>query len=233
MLASSTLFNLLSASLILFAGGAIAALLFARDHKLCSRVSHGLALGGTILLLVLSFAGLSGGSFQLVLPAILPLAGGLALGLDRLSAFFLLIIAAGVFPAALYAIDYARHYKEKLASMAFMLNLFVPAIVLVVLARNVLTFLVFWEVMSLASYFLVMTENEHEETRQAGWLYFIMTHAGLACLLVGFLAMAQAAGTFTMSEWGQAASGMSSGARSVIFLVMAAGFLSKAGAIPF
>src|SRR5439155_23526454 len=156
---------------------------------------------------------------------------GLALGLDRLSAFFLLIIAVGAFPSTVYAIGYTRHYKEKQASLAFMLNIFVPAMMLVVLARNVLTFLIFWEAMSLASYFLVMTEHEHEETRRAGWLYFVMTHAGLACLLIGFLTMSQTTGTFTMAEWTTAASGMSSGMRSTIFLLMAAGFLSKAGAI--
>ena len=79
----------------------------------------------------------------------------------------------------------------------------------------------------------MMTEHEQLETRRAGWLYFIMTHGGLACLLIGFLAMSQAAGTFTMSNWAQAAVGIKSRIANRIFLVMAAGFLSKAGAIPF
>src|SRR5213076_2230141 len=67
----------------------------------------------------------------------------------------------------------------------------------------------------------------------AGWLYMVMTHAGLACLLIGFLAMLQATGSFSMPEWARAAEGVDSGVRSLVFLVMAAGFLSKAGAIPF
>src|SRR5213596_2115351 len=130
MLASSTLLTLLSASLLFFAAGAVAALVFPRDHNLSNRVSHSLALGGTIVSLALSVAGLLGGSLNIVLPAILPLAGGLALGLDRLSAFFLLIIAVGVFPPALYAIGYARHYKDRQGPMAFMLNIFIPAMIL-------------------------------------------------------------------------------------------------------
>src|SRR5437667_8808803 len=60
-----------------------------------------------------------------------------------------------------------------------------------------------------------------------------MMHAGLACLLIGFLAMSQASGTFDMSEWARSASGIDMGMRNLVFLVMAAGFLSKAGAIPF
>jgi hydrogenase-4 component B len=233
MLDSYTMRQILSASFILFVAGAGGALVLARLPNLCRHVSHSLALGGTALIFLLSIRGLIGDSFELLLPGILPLAGGLALGLDRLSAFFLLIIAVGVFPPVLYAIGYTRSYKDKQASMAFMLNVFVPAMMLVVLARNVLTFLVFWEAMSLASYFLVMTENEHDETRRAGWLYFVMTHAGLACLLIGFLAMSQATGSFTMSDWALAAIGINARMRSTVFLVMAAGFLSKAGAIPF
>src|SRR6266700_739449 len=198
------------------------------------RYPHALALAGSLLILLVSIAGLGGRSFELLLPGILPAGGGLALGMDRLSAFFLLIIGAGVIPSALYAIGYTRHYKENqaaLMSVAFIV--FIASMALVVLARNVLTFLVFWEAMSLASYFLVMTESEHEETCNAGWLYLVMMHAGLACLLIGFLAMSQASGTFNMSEWARSASGIDMGMRNLVFLVMAAGFLSKAGAIPF
>src|SRR5206468_8428461 len=138
----------------------------------------------------------------------------------------------GVIPSTLFAVGYTRQYRQEQALLGFALNVFVPAMMLVVLSRNVLTFLVFWEAMSLASYFLVMTENEHEETRSAGWLYMVMTHAGLACLLIGFLAILQATGSFTMSEWARSG-GIDAGRRNLIFLVMAAGFLSKSGAIPF
>lgn len=225
--------KLLSASLIFFAAGTTGALMFAREFGLCRWAAHGLALCGIVIMLGLAMSGLMGSSFELVLPRFLPLAGGLALGLDRLSAFFLLIIAVGTLPPTLYAIGYTKHYKEKQASLGFMLNIFIPAMMLVVLARNALTFLVFWEAMSLASYFLVMTESENGETRSAGWLYLVMTHGGLACLLIGFLAMSQAAQSFTMSEWTRVAGGLDPGMRTLVFLVMAAGFLSKAGAIPF
>src|SRR6266581_43431 len=231
MLESATI--LFSSTLTFFASGAIGALVCARHHDLCRRVTHGFVFGGSVLIFGLSILGLFGGRFELLLPGILPFAGGLALGLDRLSAFFLLIIATGVAPSALYAISYTRQYPKKQSSMGFMFNIFVPAMMLVVLARNVLTFLLFWEAMSLASYFLVMTESEHEETCNAGWLYLVMMHAGLACLLIGFLAMSQASGTFNMSEWARSASGIDMGMRNLVFLVMAAGFLSKAGAIPF
>ncbi len=233
MLNSAAMLTLLAASLMLFAGGAAGALVFDRESGRCRRMTHGLALCGTVFVLILGIAGLTGNSFELLLPRILPLAGGLALGLDRLSAFFLLTIAVGVIPSTLFAVGYTRQYRQEQALLGFSLNVFVPAMMLVVLSRNVLTFLVFWEAMSLASYFLVMTEKDRDETRSAGWLYMVMTHAGLACLLIGFLAMLQATGSFSMPEWARAAEGVDSGIRSLVFLVMAAGFLSKAGAIPF
>src|SRR4030095_6399220 len=98
---------------------------------------------------------------------------------------------------------------------------------------NVLTFLVSWELMSLASYFLVMTESDRAETRSAAWLYAVMTHAGLACLLIGFLTMVQLTGTFAMPEWAGIAGTWEPAKRNIVFVLMAVGFLSKAGAIPF
>ena len=72
----------------------------------------------------------------------LPL-GGAAFGVDRLSAFFVLVIAVGAIPATLYALGYTREYvgKHSIAGLGVALNLFLAAMVLVTLARNVLTFL--------------------------------------------------------------------------------------------
>jgi hydrogenase-4 component B len=104
--------------------------------------------------------------------------------------------------------------------------------VLVTLARNVLTFLALWELMSLASYFLVMTESERADTQSAGWVYFVMTHAGFAALLVGFLLLAHATGTMNFTDWHALAVRLDSTIRAVIFILLALGFGSKAGVIP-
>jgi hydrogenase-4 component B len=61
----------------------------------------------------------------------------------------------------------------------------------------------------------------------------VMTHAGLALLLAGFLIMSQASGSFMMSEWARAAAAIDVRLRDAAFLTMAVGLLSKAGAIPF
>jgi hydrogenase-4 component B len=116
--------------------------------------------------------------------------------------------------------------------MGFAFNVFIAAMVLVALARNVLTFLFLWEAMSLASYFLVMTEHEREDTVRAGWVYFVMTHAGFAALFLGFLLLARATGTMDFADWGAAAAKLDPTSRNLIFILLALGFGSKAGVIP-
>lgn len=111
-------------------------------------------------------------------------------------------------------------------------NAFLAGMVLVVLARNVLTFLVMWEAMSLASYFLVMTETEHRDTQHAGWMYLVMTHAGFACLLIGFLVMAHGTDTMNLSEWRVASATLSDPMRHAVFVLLALGFGAKAGVVP-
>jgi hydrogenase-4 component B len=216
-----------------FSAGAVGALVTARSPTLARVVGHGGALLGASAALAFGLAGLSGGNMQLNIPDLLPI-GGAAFGVDRLSAFFVVVIALGAIPAALYAIGYTREYagKHSLAAMGAAFNVFVAAMILVVLARNVLTFLVLWELMSLASYFLVITEHEREETLSAGWIYFVMTHAGFAALLVGFLLLMHATGTMSFTEWGAAAGKLDATSRNLVFILFALGFGSKAGIIP-
>lgn len=216
-----------------FSTGAVGALVTARSPTLARIVGHGGALLGAMGALAFALAGLAGGNMKLEISELLPI-GGAAFGVDRLSAFFVAVTALGAIPAALYAIGYTREYagKHSLAGMAFAFNVFVAAMILVPLARNVLTFLALWELMSLASYFLVITEHEHEETLTAGWVYFVMTHAGFAALLLGFLLLARATGTPSFTEWSAAAAGLHSNARNLIFVLLAFGFGSKAGVIP-
>ncbi len=186
----------------------------------------GFALGANVIL--------SGVPFALSIPQLLPLAGGLSLRLDSLSAFFLILIGVGAVPAAIYGFGYSAAYEDGTASLRMLgvaLNLFLLTMSLVTLADNTLTFLLMWEGMSLTSYFLVVTESKNESTVQAGVWYAAMTHAGLAFLLAAFiLLMNGGSGAFTDLRAGAAA--LSATTRNVIFLLAFLGFGSKAGIVP-
>ncbi len=186
----------------------------------------GFALGAVVIL--------SGAPFALSVPELLPLAGGLALRLDSLGAFFLVLIGLGAVPAAIYGAGYSAGYEDGRASLRLlgvMLNLFLLTMSLVTLADNVLTFLLMWEGMSLSSYFLVITEANETGTLRAGVWYAAMTHAGLALLLAAFiLLMNGGSGAFVDLRAGAASLPMTT--RNVIFLLALLGFGSKAGIVP-
>ncbi|HKV37709.1 MAG TPA: proton-conducting transporter membrane subunit, partial [Blastocatellia bacterium] len=229
----TTVSNLLIVAIICFAAGATGSLLTASKPTVARFTAHILAIAGSVAVLGLGVIGVGGGTLNKGVQLFTPL-GGLRFGLDRLSAFFLLIIAIGAIPASLYGIGYTREYdgKRSLAALGFAFNLFLAAMTLVALASNVLTFLLFWELMSLASYLLVMTESDREGTEHAGWIYLVMTHGGFACLLLGFLLCSNATGTMNFTGWTAQVTHLSGATRNACFVLLAAGFGSKAGLVP-
>ena len=131
-------------------------------------------------------------------PAVGHARGRFHVALDALSGFFLLPIAGRLRAGGgLRGSAYLRPYagRKHLGVYWFFFNLLVASMVLVVVARNAVLFLVAWEVMSLASFFLVTFENEKAEAREAGWTYLVATHLGTAFLLVMFVLLAREAGT--------------------------------------
>jgi len=133
----------------------------------------------------LGLAGVFGRAWTLAVPWFVPL-GGLELTLDPLAGFFLTVIGVGTVPASVYAIGYAG--GERRGVLAYLG--FVLAMGVVPLAANLMTFAIAWELMSLASYFLVLHDRHAPESVRAAWVYAVMTHAGLVCLLAGMLLLA-------------------------------------------
>ena len=120
-------------------------------------------------------------------------------------------------------------------------NALLLATTLVFLADNAFFFLIAWEIMALTAYCLVSFEHEKDETRNAGVLYFVMSHIGTGCLILGFLLLFQASGQ-AAGDFGQRAysfdgfhglgNRMSPGARNAAFLLFLFGFGVKAGIVP-
>jgi hydrogenase-4 component B len=187
----------------------------------------GLVLGLTVLL--------TGGAWRLDAPALLPMGGGLALSLDALGAVFLIVIGLGAVPAAIYGVGYTAGYatdsRVSLRGLGALFNLFLLAMSLVVLADNVLTFLLMWEGMSLSSYFLVITEHDNPENVSASNWYLGMTHVGLAVLIAAFLLLADgSAGAF--ADLRLIAASLPATTRNLAFVLAFLGFGAKAGMIP-
>src|SRR5205823_6634103 len=86
--------------------------------------------------------------------------------------------------------------------------------------------------MALMAYCLVSFEHEKTETRNAGVLYFIMSHIGTGCLILGFLLLFQASGDYSFTGFHGLGDQMSHGKRNAAFLLFLAGFGVKAGIVP-
>src|SRR5438876_833181 len=111
-------------------------------------------------------------------------------------------------------------------------NAFVAGMVLVVVARTTLLFLLAWEIMSLAAFCLVTFEHEQAAVRQAGWVYLIATHLGVAFLFLAFLLLGRHAGSLEFGAMrGMPAPG--AGWSGLIFILALVGFGAKAGFVPF
>jgi hydrogenase-4 component B len=185
------------------------------------------AVIGASLVAVASILVLLGRNLDLLLPWSFPL-GTFHLGLDPLSAIFVLPVAVISALAAIYGHGYLHGDAEgKKLSFAWCLyNLFVVSMFLVLAARNGFVFLFSWEIMSLSSFFLVVYDHQKEEVGRAGWIYFITSHIGVAFLLVMFLLL-DPSGTMEFDKF--AAEGRSG---SVIFVLGLIGFGVKAGLVP-
>ena len=149
---------------------------------------------------------------------------------DRLSAGFILLIAAVVPGVSIYSVEYAEHAKSEARKnfQAALTNLFIFAMLMVVLAGNMVGFLVFWEIMSLSSLMLVLHDYSSEENKKAGLFYFIMTTLSTAFLFMGFISLFRLTGSAEFGQLDYPASVL-----TLPFLCLFTGFGIKAGLVPF
>jgi len=177
---------------------------------------------------IAGFSGLMSGGGSIVLPLGLPWLP-MHLRLDALGSFFLLVIGSLVLPVALYSQGYLSHEK-RLTPLAIFLPLFVLGMMGVVLSDDAFTFMLFWELMSVSSYFLVTHEHQHAENRKAGFIYLLMGHMAGLLIMGSFATLYVAAGSFEFSAMREAT--ISPLWASLAFLLAGFGFGTKAGVVP-
>ena len=162
-------------------------------------------------------------------------ASGLALGyrVDGLSAWFLMVLAVLALPIAVYSLGYLAHphLRRRSVFVGVLFNLLIGSVETVFAADDVITFLGAWEVMTLATAALVITEHEERASRRAAYLYMVMSHLGTGCLIAGFLTLASTSSTLSFSTL-LAEAPASGTLRHVLFALFFAGFGVKAGIVP-
>ncbi|MEK7624872.1 MAG: hydrogenase 4 subunit B [Patescibacteria group bacterium] len=220
--------------LSLFSIGAVGALILQKNNNLANWWGNGFAIIGS-LVSGLFAANILASSQTLAYKISTSFPGlGLSFNIDRLSAFFILIISLITFVCSVYALGYVKHYYRKynIGTLGFFYNTFIAGLLLVVMASNALFFLIAWEIMSLTSYFLVVYENINEQNVKAGTLYFIMTHVGTAFIILAFFLLYNTTGSLEFEAMKNGASALSPLLKNIIFVCALIGFGTKAGIIP-
>ncbi len=167
------------------------------------------------------------GTQSVQLPIGLPL-GRTLLGLDPLSAAFIFVINLAAAIVSTYAIGHGSHAPEPRRVLPYYAA-FIAAMNLVLIAQDAFSFLVGWELMSLTSWALVVSEHTSAENRRAGNVYLIMATGGAFALLLAFGLMAGPEGQYAFEAIRRAPL---HGLGPIVLVLALIGAGSKAGLVP-
>jgi hydrogenase-4 component B len=219
--------NLFFGLIIVFLIGATLSIVFNKKDRLAAYCSFLSAAGASVFGIIFSLSVIFGETFSLSLSSSSFLNFGFFV--DKLSAFFILVISVAVFAVSIYSIGYTREYygKKNIGYLGFLYNIFILSMILVVSANNAIMFLIVWELMSVISFFLVIFEHEKPETRKAGFIYIVMTQIGTGFIILSFLILAGAGGSFSFESFSAYGSTMPPLLKDLVFLFALIGFEQK------
>jgi hydrogenase-4 component B len=222
--------TLLAASVALYIVGAAGSLLLWRSDAAASWVAGVMSSVAAVLGVAASLQVLidgAGPSFAATGP--MPFASFL-IRVDPLAALLVLIISLVTLAASIFSLSYLHDYAGRgIGVMGFFYNLFVAAMMMVAVADNGFYFLLFWELMTLTSYFLVIFDQDRKAV-DAGFLYFFITQSFSMALMAAFLLMFMRTGSLDFAAF--RAERLPSWLASIIFVLIFFGFGAKAGMVP-
>lgn len=211
-------------------GVALLAVIMARSHMATAMV-----YGAGLMISIMAAAAAIGTLMVhptapaiLILPLGLPWIGA-HFRIDALAAFFLAVVNIGGAAANLYALGYGAHEEQPHRILPFF-PAFLAGMNLVVLADDAFSFLLGWELMSLASWALVMAHHRDPENRRAGYVYLVMASLGALSLLLAFGLLAGPDGGYSFEAIRSAVHPPLITAIALVLVLIGAG--SKAGLVP-
>lgn len=158
-----------------------------------------------------------------------------SIGMDGLSAFFLVPVLVVTALASIYGLQYWKQseHPDNGRRVTLFLGMMTGAMTVLVVARDGLMFLAAWETMAVSALFLVSAEDQDEDTRRAAWLYIAASHFATLCAFGVFALLHALTGSWDFSVL---ASDVLDGPRRGMALTLAClaffGFGTKAGIMP-
>jgi len=196
-------------------------------------VAHALFPAGAaigVMVLGLGLLGMFSEPQEIILPLGLPDLP-FHLRLDGLSAYFLCVLGAVSTGIGAFSAGYFRKGEGTPPGLlCFEYHVCLASMALVLLANDAYLFMFAWEAMTVSAAFLVMTNHRIAEIRWAGYLYFLISHAGALALLLCFGLLQANSGDYTFAN--MRLQHLDACWASVAFLLAVFGFGAKAGIFP-
>ena len=154
-----------------------------------------------------------------------------ALNFDRLAAPMTLMVTGVATLIHLYAVGY-MHKDADYARFFGLLNLFVFAMLAIVLADNLLVLFLGWEGVGFCSYALIGFWYQKGQNTRAGTKAFLVTRSGDVFLGIALLWLFALTGTLTISEINAQAQTISPGVVIALTLLLLIGACGKSAQLP-
>lgn len=223
-------FTLASAAVLALSGGP--SLLLRRTNPVGQLVSAALVVGGCLVGLVgVGVFWATAEGTGVTLPVSLPV-GAYRVRVDGLSVLFLVPVYLITLLGSIFGLGYWRQTEHpgNGHKLSLFYGLLSAGMTLLLVAADGLVFLIGWEVMALAAFFLVTTEDHESEPREAGWVYFVATHFSTLCLIAVFALLFAVTGSLDLNPI--EAKRMSPSVSHALFVLVLVGFGLKAGVMP-
>jgi hydrogenase-4 component B len=151
--------------------------------------------------------------------------------LDSVSAFFALpVVVLGSISAFFAAATSNPRNEQYPGAYWFFYNLLMAGMLTLLCTSNAVLFIMAWEIMSVAAFFLIAHRDEHNTTRNAAWRFLIASHIGTAAIFFLFAILSTASGSYDFAAFANAP--LATSLPSVVFFLALFGFGVKVGIFP-
>ena len=164
----------------------------------------------------------------------MPVAGlqvNLALLYDPLSAVFVLLITGVGFLIHVYSVGYMEHDPARQRFFGYM-NLFIGAMLLLVLGNNYVALYAGWEGVGLASYLLIGFWYDRPSAQTAARKAFLMNRVGDVGLVIAIFLMFSTTGSVSFQQIFNHIGGAGKGTLLAVTLLLLLGACGKSGQFP-
>ena len=218
---------------LLAAAVAVVVALFVTPLRQKVWVATGVIATAAIATIALAVMAFSNGAITLA-EFTTPLLGGESISVDKLSSLFLVIIAVASVATVLYSKGYVEGYLERFSPAHISLHyaalvMLVVSMMMVVMSSGGFSFLFAWELMTIASFILILFEAERQDVRRAALNYLVMMHIGFMLLVIGFVLLYNVTGS---ANFAAIEHYFKVQAPLPLFVVLFIGFGMKAGLFP-